>query len=151
MQNQIELSADVRVDAKGDEYYVVTPDMPITVDLSKVVLLVFHPPEGGKRGTVVIKPRRPEFNRVSRSHAAYKPVDKDPAELEIDFVEEVKRAEAKFEGGYVGLGFFLTHWKSSSIPFGVDIRKAVIDRLIAAGRVEQYQASDGKDAIKAVV
>lgn len=67
------------------------------------------------------------------------------------FLEEIRRAEDNFEGtGYVGFGYFLTHWKGPRLPFGIANRKPVVEALIADGLVELYVAHDGKEAIRSV-
>lgn len=57
MADQIELSARVKTDGEGDEYYVVVSDMPVMVDLAKTVVFVFHPREGEDFAKIVFRPR----------------------------------------------------------------------------------------------
>lgn len=57
MADQIELSARVKTDGEGDEYYVVVSDMPAMIDIAKSVIFVFHPREGDDFAKVVIRPR----------------------------------------------------------------------------------------------
>jgi hypothetical protein len=57
MTDQIELSARVKTDGEGDEYYVVVSDMPALIDIAKSVIFVFHPREGDDFAKVVIRPR----------------------------------------------------------------------------------------------
>lgn len=63
MSDQIELTARVKTDAQGDEYYVIVSDMPVMIDVSKSVLFIFHPREGDSFAKLVVRPRFP-----SRSH-----------------------------------------------------------------------------------
>ena len=150
--DQFEIPTIVKTDGNNDEYYVALPELPATVDLSKVVFLIFHPREGETQGTMVIKPRSPTTDRrrdvlVVRGSL---PSSDSGSEDEV-FYSEVKRCEEHFAGtGYVGLGYFLTAWKSVLIVHGTDQRKAVLDRLIEKGWVELYLATDGKDAIRSV-
>lgn len=57
MADQVELSARVKTDNQGDEYYVVVSDMPVMIDLAKSVLFVFHPRDGDDFAKLVIRPR----------------------------------------------------------------------------------------------
>lgn len=141
--DQFEIPTIVKTDGNDDEYYVALPELPATIDLSKVVFLVFHPRKGESQGMLVIKPRErrtaPQVLKGSLPR-----LDEDL------FLVEVRRAEEHFaEGrGYLGLGYFLTHWKSARLPFGVEARKPILDRLIDSGRVEIYIAHDGKEALR---
>lgn len=155
--DQFEIPTVVKTDGNNDEYYVATPTLPATVDLSKVVFLIFHPRNGETCGTMVIKPRTvaaPEAPRkrepvVVRGTLSL-PNSSGGSEDEV-FYSEVQRCEDHFAGtGYVGLGYFLTSWKSMLIPAGVEARKPILDRLIDRGWVELYAAADGKDAIRTI-
>lgn len=71
------------------------------------------------------------------------------------FVQELSRAEAHFsrsrEGtrnGYVGLGYFITKWRSDQMSNQPDGRRLILDRLTEIGRVEVYAAGDGFTAIR---
>lgn len=64
------------------------------------------------------------------------------------FLEELENAERKFNGGYVGLGYFLSKWKSAVLTQLPDQRREILDQLLAEGKVEVYTAPDGKDAIR---
>lgn len=155
--DQFEIPTTIKIDSNNDEYYVATPELPATVDLSKVVFLIFHPRDGENRGTLVIKPRstgeRGERRErrdpiVIRGSVA---ASTGPGSEEEVFYAEVKRCEEHFAGtGYVGLGYFLTSWKSVLLPHGVDARKPILDRIVNKGWVELYRASDGRDALRTV-
>ena len=64
------------------------------------------------------------------------------------FISELHQAETKFNGGYVGLGYFLTRWRSPFLDSTPDIRRHVLDKLLADGLVETYNAPDGALAIR---
>lgn len=74
------------------------------------------------------------------------------------FLAELEKAEANFSqrrpgnmrGGYVGLGFFMTKWRSPNFDPSPDLRKAIMDRLIENGDVEVYDAPDGKMALRLI-
>jgi uncharacterized LabA/DUF88 family protein len=64
------------------------------------------------------------------------------------FLGELLAAEAKFAGGYVGLGYFITKWRSPSLDPDPDQRRKLLDQLVHEGRVEMYLAPDGAQAIR---
>lgn len=64
------------------------------------------------------------------------------------FLAELQQAQNKFSGGYVGLGYFLTRWRSAHMDNSPENRRSVLDRLLAKGFVETYNASDGALAIR---
>ena len=64
------------------------------------------------------------------------------------FISELQQAQNKFNGGYVGLGYFLTRWRSPFLDSTPDIRRHVLDRLLAEGFIETYSAPDGALAIR---
>lgn len=63
-------------------------------------------------------------------------------------LEELRKAEKKFSGGYVGLNYFINRWASSQLDNDPTYRKDIIDDLIVDGSVEVYKAPDGKEAIR---
>lgn len=65
------------------------------------------------------------------------------------FLAELQQAQNKFSGGYVGLGYFLTRWRSAHLDTTPDNRRMVLDKLLAKGFVETYNAPDGALAIRA--
>jgi uncharacterized LabA/DUF88 family protein len=67
-----------------------------------------------------------------------------------DMLDEIGSAEQQFRNGYVGLHYFLTHWKSEKLPRAVDERSALLNELIENGQAIQYVAADGSAAIKRV-
>lgn len=64
------------------------------------------------------------------------------------FLAELEQAQSKFSGGYVGLGYFLTRWRSTHLDTTPDVRRKVLDKLLAEGFVETYNAPDGALAIR---
>lgn len=70
-------------------------------------------------------------------------------DLSMDsFLAELEQAQNKFSGGYVGLGYFLTRWRSAHLDTTPDTRRRVLDKLLAEGFVETYNAPDGALAIR---
>lgn len=67
------------------------------------------------------------------------------------FLRELRRAEAKFDEGYVGVNYFLTRWQGDVLEDSPDIRRRVLDRLVRSERVEIYTAGDGAQAIRELV
>ena len=65
------------------------------------------------------------------------------------FLSELRVAECKFTGGYVGLNYFVTHWKSDRLVQSADIRRRLLDRLLEQKKIEVYLAADGVKAIRA--
>ncbi len=64
------------------------------------------------------------------------------------FLAELDQAQSKFSGGYVGLGYFLTRWRSAHLDTTPETRRRVLDKLLAEGFVETYNAPDGALAIR---
>jgi len=64
------------------------------------------------------------------------------------FVSEVKRAQQKFEGGYVGASYFVSRWGSDLISNSPNERRKILDHLVEQGRIDLYDAPDGKKAIR---
>jgi len=64
------------------------------------------------------------------------------------FETELKVAEEKFSGGYVGLGYFVTRWRSPALDSSPEVRRRLLDTLVDEGRVEIYSAPDGAQAIR---
>jgi len=82
--------------------------------------------------------------------------DGEPAEKQTyandsdTFLDELEKAQDTFEGGYVGLSFFLKRWNSETLNPSSDVRQEILDRLIADNLVEMYEAEDGSKAIRVV-
>ncbi|MHC4408035.1 MAG: hypothetical protein ACYS0F_03400 [Planctomycetota bacterium] len=139
MTQTIEIPLDVHEDEHG-EFYVSREPLPPTVGS-----VTIYPPEPDGSGAKLL---------VTPAHARARKqpqIESDPAAMKTVFFDEIKRAEGNFHDGYVGFGYFLTHWKSPKLPFGVDNRKPVVEALIEDGIVERYTAHDGKDAIRTLL
>jgi len=57
--SQFEIKLLAKTDKNNDEYYIGSTDMPVSVDLSKVTIVVFHPAEGEDRATLILRTKRP--------------------------------------------------------------------------------------------
>lgn len=79
-------------------------------------------------------------------------IEAPPAESMVDreILRELRRAQTHFAagGGFVGAHYFVHRWKGHDIPDGPELRRAALQRLIEAGKVETY-AVDGKTALRA--
>ena len=64
------------------------------------------------------------------------------------FLSELRRAERKFQGGYVGLNYFLRRWESPSLDSSPEFRGRILSQLEETGRVEIYEAPDGSKALR---
>ena len=64
-------------------------------------------------------------------------------------IDELTRAEEWFDGGYVGLNYFLTRWKSPVMPTDPDHRRRLLYELVDEGAVEIYEI-DGNMAVHAL-
>ncbi len=64
------------------------------------------------------------------------------------FIAELRRAQGRFAGGYVGLNLFVTRWESALLDPSEEERRDILDRLTAAGKVEIYQTADNTRAIR---
>jgi uncharacterized LabA/DUF88 family protein len=64
-------------------------------------------------------------------------------------VRELGRAEKMFaaSGGFVGSQYFLNRWRGGGLTDDALQRRAILDRLIAAGAVEVYEI-EGKSALR---
>lgn len=71
----------------------------------------------------------------------------EPDDVDESFLKELRRAQAKFEEGYVGVNYFLTRWQGGVLKDSPEVRRRVLDRLVREGRVEIYTAADGAQAI----
>jgi hypothetical protein len=88
----------------------------------------------------------PHFSRegdVDRAPTA----DDHVRQLQV-FIDELRTAEERFSGGYVGLGYFVMRWRSPVLEQTPEGRRALLDELVAEGRVEIYDAPDGAQAIR---
>ena len=51
-------------------------------------------------------------------------------------------------GGYVGVHFFVTRWRSEKLAEIPDLRRRIIDRLVEEQKIEIYLTDDGIQAVK---
>jgi uncharacterized LabA/DUF88 family protein len=87
----------------------------------------------------------------AEEESALAPGEPDDYENTMDtFISELRMAEEKFEGGYVGLGYFVTKWRSNQLTGSADLRRKLVEDLALDGRLELYEASDGAQAIRAL-
>ncbi|MBI2922263.1 MAG: NYN domain-containing protein [Planctomycetes bacterium] len=63
-------------------------------------------------------------------------------------VEEIRRAQAAMPGGYVGVHFFVTRWRSERLAEIPDLRRRALDRLVEQNRIEIYLTADGIQAVR---
>jgi uncharacterized LabA/DUF88 family protein len=63
-------------------------------------------------------------------------------------VDEVRRAEAKFPSGYVGVNFFVTRWQAANLDPDPDVRRRLIDRVVREDRIELYTTDEGTKAMR---
>jgi uncharacterized LabA/DUF88 family protein len=64
------------------------------------------------------------------------------------FVRELRRAEEQFQGGYVGLHYFVTRWRADGLTSDSFARRRILNQLEAEGRVEVYDTPTGDKAIR---
>ncbi|MEM7589065.1 MAG: NYN domain-containing protein [Myxococcota bacterium] len=64
------------------------------------------------------------------------------------FISELIQAEKKFEGGYVGLTYFLNRWRSEHLDEAPNVRRSVLNQLLVENWVETYEAGAGKMALR---
>ncbi len=68
-------------------------------------------------------------------------------DVHAQIAEELRRAEDWFEGGYVGLNYFLTRWKSPILDPSPEVRRKLLHQLADQGQVEIYEV-DGALAVR---
>ncbi|MFH1465087.1 MAG: NYN domain-containing protein [Pseudomonadota bacterium] len=61
---------------------------------------------------------------------------------------ELRRAERRFQGGFVGLSYFLNRWESPVLDPSPVVRGRIVSQLEETGRVEIYEASNGDRALR---
>lgn len=64
------------------------------------------------------------------------------------FMSELMQAEKKFEGGYVGMGYFLNNWRSIHLDDSPQARREVLNHLVVENLVDSYEVGDGKMALR---
>ena len=85
----------------------------------------------------------------AKADALEEDVDAFDRALEV-FEGELKIAEDRFSGGYVGLGYFVTKWRSPALDPSTEVRRRLLDALVDDRRVEIYDATDGAQAIRLI-
>ena len=78
-------------------------------------------------------------------------ISTDPEVLAQACLDEIKRAQAAMPGGYVGVHFFVTRWRSEKLAEIPDLRRRILDRLVEQGKVEIYLTEDGIQAVRVKV
>ena len=73
----------------------------------------------------------------------------DDASLARVFLGELRRAEERFRGGFVGMNYFVTRWRSDQLDESPEVRRRILDRLLEQEQVESYATDDGQLAIRA--
>ena len=64
------------------------------------------------------------------------------------FMSELVQAEKKFEGGYVGMGYFLNNWRSVHLDDSAQARREVLNHLVVENLVDSYEVGEGKMALR---
>ncbi len=70
-------------------------------------------------------------------------------DAESAFLQELACAENRFKGGYVGVNYFLKKWKSRRLSEDFQARNRILQKLMGKGRIETFDAPDGKKALRA--
>jgi hypothetical protein len=79
-----------------------------------------------------LRPARPPLRAMSR-----------PAEDALDrALSELQRAEARLP--HVSRGYFVMRWKSHALPPAGQERETLVQQLLAAGLIEQFDVTDGE-------
>jgi len=77
-----------------------------------------------------VRPVRPAFRTLAR-----------PAEDALDrALSELQRAEARLP--HVSRGYFVMRWKSHALPPAGQERESLVQQLLAAGLIEQFEVTD---------
>lgn len=69
----------------------------------------------------------------------------EPADILVD---EVRRAQAKFPMGYVGVNFFIHRWQASNLDPDPNLRRELIERMVQEERLELYVTDEGTKAVR---
>ena len=87
-------------------------------------------------------PREPHLDTTDLTHLLneYTPSDA--------LVDEIRRAEAKFPTGYVGVNFFVNRWQASTLNPDPEIRRKLIDQVVREERIELYTTDEGTKALR---
>jgi len=63
-------------------------------------------------------------------------------------LEELSKAQQAFGNGYVGMNYFIKRWQSDRMHRDPEVRRLLMEKLIADERVILYEAPDGNKAIR---
>ena len=85
-------------------------------------------------------------DRASGEAAAL--VAANPDAYTVPCLDEIRRAQEAMPGGYVGVHFFVTRWRSNQLAEVADIRRRAIDKLVADQKIEIYLTADGIQALR---
>jgi len=88
-----------------------------------------------------------DYEEEEDDHVRASLLDMDPEEI---LYHEVIRAEEKFEGGFVGLSYFLNRWIGDGLPRMPERRREMVNQLVDEGRLEIYKAGSGDLAVRSV-
>jgi uncharacterized LabA/DUF88 family protein len=72
----------------------------------------------------------------------------DVEAMESACMEEIKRASSAMPGGYVGVHFFVTRWRSEKLAEIADLRRRLLDRLVEQAKIEIYLTAEGIQALR---
>ena len=64
------------------------------------------------------------------------------------FLDQLRLAELRFSGGYVGVKFFLTRWKGEGFTPSEAERQRMLDDLLREKKVEVYSSPDGSRGLR---
>ncbi|MEM7494559.1 MAG: NYN domain-containing protein [Myxococcota bacterium] len=64
------------------------------------------------------------------------------------FMSELIQARRKFEGGFIGMGYFINKWRSAHLDPTPQARHVVLDELLHEHWLELYDAGGGHAAIR---
>ncbi|MEM7495614.1 MAG: NYN domain-containing protein [Myxococcota bacterium] len=64
------------------------------------------------------------------------------------FLSEIVAASNKFQGGFVGVEYFLNNWRSPHLDDSEDHRRGVLNELLMENWVETHEADNGDLAVR---
>lgn len=64
------------------------------------------------------------------------------------FLSQIVAASRKFQGGFIGVEYFLAQWRSPDLDDSVDQRHGVLSELLMENWVETYTADNGDLAVR---
>lgn len=82
---------------------------------------------------------------LDKKDVFFVPENHTPVDILVD---EVRRAEAKFPTGYVGLNFFLHRWQASNLDPDPELRRQLLEQVVQEERVELYITEEGTKAVR---